>query len=80
MRSSTWSISGGSFALSDTGMNDSDNSIVFPMGAGLAYRDRNGLVADVHATFRTSTRAGLVLDGRGAASHAPGSASFGFEY
>ncbi|HEX8112988.1 MAG TPA: hypothetical protein VF516_34890 [Kofleriaceae bacterium] len=80
-----YDLTGGSFALSDTGMNDSDNSIVFPMGAGLAYRDRSGIVADVHGTFRANTRAGLVLDGPGSTSYAPmhtwaASAAFGFEY
>jgi hypothetical protein len=46
--------------LSDSGMNDKDNLIEFPMGAGFAYR-AGGFVADLRGTFRATTEQNLVL-------------------
>lgn len=80
-----YDISGGSFKQSDTGMNDSDNSIVFPMGAGVSYRDPTGLVADLKGTFRANTGAGLVLESLNSTNHAAmhtweASAAVGYEF
>ena len=80
-----YDINGATFTMADTGMNQSDNSIVFPMGAGIAYRDPIGLVVDVHGTFRANTNYGLILDGPGATTYAPmhaweASAAVGYEY
>lgn len=80
-----YDLTGGTFTLSDTGINESDNSIVFPMGAGLVYRDRSGFVVDVHGTFRANTRAGLVLEHADSTSYAPmhtwaASGALGFEF
>lgn len=47
-------------SLSDSGMNDHDNLLVFPMGAGIAWRT-NGFVADLRGTFRAATDEDLVL-------------------
>lgn len=55
-----YDITGASFQLSDTGMNDSNNLMIFPMGAGLAYRAANGIIADVHGTYRPAEGAHLV--------------------
>jgi hypothetical protein len=41
-------------------MNDHDNLLEFPMGAGLAYR-MAGFVFDVRGTFRAATEQNLVL-------------------
>jgi hypothetical protein len=49
-----------SVSLSDSGMNDHDNLLVFPMGTGIAYR-MNGFVADLRGTFRLATDQNLVL-------------------
>jgi len=49
-----------SVSLSDSGMNDHDNLLVFPMGTGVAYR-MGGFVADVRGTFRAATEQDLVL-------------------
>jgi len=49
-----------SVSLSDSGMNDHDNLLVFPMGTGIAYR-MGGFVADVRGTFRAATEQDLVL-------------------
>ena len=46
--------------LSDSGMNDKDNLLEFPMGAGLAYR-MAGFVLDLRGTFRAATDQNLVL-------------------
>lgn len=46
--------------LSDSGMNDHDNLLEFPMGAGLAYR-MAGFVLDLRGTFRAATEQNLVL-------------------
>jgi hypothetical protein len=47
-------------SLSDSGMNDHDNLVEFPVGAGLSYRV-GGLVADLRGTFRATTEQNLVL-------------------
>jgi hypothetical protein len=80
-----YDITGGTFRLSDTGMNESDNSIVFPLGAGVTYRDRSGFIADVRATFRPDVRAGLVLEDPISRDYAPmhtwaASAAAGYEF
>jgi hypothetical protein len=47
-------------SLSDSGMNDRDNLLEFPMGAGLGYR-MNGFVGELRGTFRAATEQNLVL-------------------
>lgn len=49
-------------SLSDSGMNDHDNLLVFPVGTGVAYRI-GGFVADLRGTFRAATDEDLVLTG-----------------
>jgi hypothetical protein len=46
--------------LSDSGMNDKDNLLEFPMGTGLSYRS-GGFVGDLRGTFRAATDQNLVL-------------------
>ncbi|HEU0032544.1 MAG TPA: outer membrane beta-barrel protein [Kofleriaceae bacterium] len=60
-----YDVRNGNFTLSDTGVSDSDNSIVFPLGAGLSYRDTTGLVFDLRGELRANTNQGLVLDTNG---------------
>ncbi len=57
-----YDINGISFTMADTGMNPSDNSVVFPMGTGISYRDASGLVVDLRGTFRANADYGLVLN------------------
>jgi hypothetical protein len=52
-------------------MRDSDNSVVVPMGSGISYRTRGGLVLDLHTTFRANSQQGLVADGVGSGTFAP---------
>ena len=66
-----YDVRGANFTMADAGINDSDNSIVFPLGAGLSYRDPSGLVFDVRGTFRASADYGLVLDHVGTSDYAP---------
>lgn len=49
-------------AQSDSGMKSSDNIAVFPMGAGISYRDTSGFVVDLRGTFRAAMSSTLVLD------------------
>jgi hypothetical protein len=80
-----YDITGATFKLSDSGMNASDNSVVFPMGAGISYRDTSGLVVDLHGTFRANANPGLVLESPGSSNYAPmhtwaASGAIGYEF
>lgn len=46
--------------LSDSGMNDKDTLLEFPLGVGMAYRT-GGFVIDFRGTFRIATDQNLVL-------------------
>jgi hypothetical protein len=56
-----YDVTGRTVNLSDSGMRQSDNSIVFPMGAGLSYRHPSGFLVDARGTFRANVDQGLVL-------------------
>jgi len=49
------------FSLADTGINQHDDMVVVPVGAGISYR-LAGLVADLRGTFRATSGASLVLE------------------
>lgn len=55
-----YDVTSANVTLSDSGMNDHDNLLEFPMGAGLAYR-MAGFVFDLRGTFRATTDQNLVL-------------------
>jgi len=79
-----YSVSGEDVNLSDAGINDSDNSIVFPMGGGIAYRD-SGFVADVRGVFRANTDSSLVVENARSNTYVPlhtweASAALGYEF
>ena len=74
------------FTVADAGMNDHDNVIEFPMGAGVDYR-YGALRADVRFTVRAVTDNNLVLNSVNAAAnnYAPmhtwgATARVGFEF
>jgi hypothetical protein len=80
-----YDVTGGAFTTSDSGMADSDNSVVYPLGAGVAYRHSSGFVADLRGTFRVNSDAGLVLSSPGSTEFVPlhtweASAGFGYEF
>jgi hypothetical protein len=56
------------FAVSDTGIRDSDDLIEFPIGTGVSYR-RSGFVGDFRATFRATSESTLLTQQDG--SHVP---------
>ena len=53
------------YSRADTGLADKDNLAVYPVGAGIAYRDRRGFVADVRSTFRAAQDSGLLREASG---------------
>lgn len=55
-----YDVTNANVTLSDSGMNDHDNLLEFPMGAGMAYR-ASGFVLDVRGTFRAAMDQNLVL-------------------
>ena len=66
-------------------MNGFDNNVVFPMGAGVAYRVPSGFVADIHGTFRAATSPDLVLQSVGSSNYADmhtweASGAIGYEF
>jgi hypothetical protein len=67
-----YDVANANVTLSDSGMNDHDNLLEFPIGTGLAYRV-SGFVLDLRGTFRATTDQNLVLK---TASVAPTSSDF----
>jgi len=57
-----YDVTGGNVTLSDSGMNSSDNLLSVPAGVGFAWRGNNGLVADVHGTYRFTWFQDLLLN------------------
>jgi hypothetical protein len=56
-----YDVTGGNVRLSDSGMNSSDNLLSVPAGLGFVWRGNNGLVADIHGTYRFTWFQDLVL-------------------
>lgn len=80
-----YDLAGGTFTLTDTGMRESDNSVVFPMGVGVGYRDKTGLVLDVRGTFRANSGYGLIQDAASPGNFVPmhaweASGAVGYEF
>lgn len=57
-----YDVTGGDVTLSDSGMNSSDNLLSVPAGLGFVWRGNNGLIADVHGTYRFTWFQDLVLE------------------
>ncbi len=70
-----YDVTGRTVTLSDTGIRQSDNSVEFPMGLGLSFRDPSGFIFDVRGTFRANVDQGLVL-APGANPSSPASGNF----
>lgn len=80
-----YDMTGGTFTLSDTGMNATDNELAIPMGVGLSYRADNGLIIDARGTFRAAIGPDLVLTTVGGTDYAPmhtwaATAAAGYEF
>ncbi len=50
----------------DSGIGSSDDLAVFPMGAGLAFRDSSGFTGEVRGTFRAAGSSSFIEDSTGA--------------
>jgi hypothetical protein len=71
------------FSTAATGLQDSDDFLMFPVGAGISFRDPSGFIVDVRGTFRAAQDPDLLreIDGDNAEMHTwEASASVGFEY
>jgi hypothetical protein len=71
------------FSLSDAGLQEDENIVVFPMGAGLAYRNPSGITFDARGTFRAAGDSELIADRGGdfAELHTwEASANVGYEF
>jgi hypothetical protein len=55
-----YDVTSANVTLSDSGMNEPDNLLEFPLGVGFSYRS-NGFVGDLRGTFRATTDQNLVL-------------------
>lgn len=78
-----YNVTDAQFAQSDTGLEDSDDLVEYPMGAGIAYRDLSGLVLDLHGTFRAAGDSTLLTEqtGDNAKLHTwEASAAIGYEF
>jgi hypothetical protein len=53
------------FSLSDAGINEDENFVVFPTGVGIAYRDISGIVFDARGTFRWAGDSELIAEAGG---------------
>jgi hypothetical protein len=73
-----YDLTGGTFDV----MNTSNNSLEFPLGGGIEYRDPDGFVLDVRGTFRSSADGALLRETNGTAATMDtweASASIGYE-
>jgi hypothetical protein len=72
------------FEPEDIGMRENDDMLMFPLGAGMSFRDPSGFVADVRGTFRLTDDSSLFIDeepGNEADLHTwEASAAIGYEF
>lgn len=45
-------VTGAAFSRSDAGINDQDNEVIYPIGAGIGWRSAGGIIVDVRGTYR----------------------------
>lgn len=60
-----YQITDANFSQAATGLSDSDNLAVFPMGGGFSYRDLSGITFDLRGTFRLATESDLLIRANG---------------
>jgi hypothetical protein len=60
-----YDVTDADFSRAATGIADEDDLVVWPMGAGLAYRDPDGIVAEVRGTFRLAQESELLRTSSG---------------
>jgi opacity protein-like surface antigen len=70
-------------SVADTGISDSDELAVFPVGAGIAYRGSSGLTLDVRGTYHAASESDLIVDSAGVRADLDSwdaSAALGYEF
>jgi hypothetical protein len=77
-----YDVTDANFSRAATGLSDEDDLAVWPMGAGIAYRDPDGIVAELRGTFRLAQESELLRTGNGFADlHTwDASAQLGYEF
>ena len=60
-----YNVRNANFSTADTGMKNKDDLVVYPVGAGISYRDPSGFVFDVRGTFRAAGSSTLLVDPSG---------------
>ena len=78
-----YDVNDADFSLSDAGIDDSEDLVVFPMGAGVSYRDLSGVTLEARGTFRLAGSSELIetnIGQEGDLSSWEASANVGYEF
>ena len=78
-----YDVNDADFSLSDAGIDDSEDLVVFPMGAGVSYRDLSGVTLEARGTFRLAGSSELIetnIGQDGDLSSWEASANVGYEF
>lgn len=59
-----YNVTEAQLAQADTGLREETDLAVFPIGTGIAYRDRSGAFADIRTTFRFATESDFIENRR----------------
>jgi hypothetical protein len=77
-----YNITSATFSRAATGLADDDDLAVFPMGAGIAYRDPSRITFELRGTFRAASESRLLVEADGASASLDtweASAAIGYE-
>lgn len=78
-----YDVADNNLSRADDGIGDKDDLAVFPMGAGIAYRDTSGITGELRGTFRAAADSSFIQDAQGdnASLHTwEASAGLGYEF
>jgi opacity protein-like surface antigen len=78
-----YDIADNQLSRADDGIGDQDDLAVFPMGAGISYRDTSGITGELRGTFRAAADSSFIQDSSGdnASLHTwEASAGLGYEF
>ncbi len=78
-----YDVADNELSRADDGIADNDDLVVFPMGAGIAYRDTSGITGELRGTFRAAGNSDLILDSDGDEANLhtwEASAGLGYEF
>jgi hypothetical protein len=54
-------VTGAAFTRTDAGIMDRDNEIIFPVGVGIGWRSRGGIMVDLRGTYRIAGDDNLIV-------------------